>query len=99
LNLLTLCKRHHTFLHEGGYRVEALPGGRFRFLRPDGREVPQAPPLPAVADDPVAELATRWLPPEVTLTPNTGLPFWQGEPVDYAWASDLLEMHTPRDSQ
>jgi hypothetical protein len=60
--------------------------------------VPQAPPLPAVADDPVAALTARWLPPDLTLTPDTGLPFWQGEPVDYAWASDLLMMHRPPDS-
>jgi hypothetical protein len=43
-NVLSLCRSHHTLVHEGGYRVEPLPGGKFRFLRPDGREVLAAPP-------------------------------------------------------
>jgi hypothetical protein len=36
-NLTSLCRRHHTFLHEGGFRMEALAGGKIRILRPDGR--------------------------------------------------------------
>ncbi len=92
-NILLLCKSHHTLVHEGGYRVEALPGGGFRFLRPDGRELLPAPPLPAVIGDPAKALAARWIPPDVTLTPSTGLPTWQGDPVDYDWAVETLVMY------
>src|ERR1035437_8959447 len=40
--MLLLCRRHHTFVHEGGVRiVSATPGARrrFDFLLPDGRTV------------------------------------------------------------
>ncbi len=90
-NLLSLCRAHHTLVHEGGFRIEALAGGRFRFLRPDGRELLPAPPIPAVMDDPVASLAESWIPPEVTITPSTGLPTWMGERVDYDWILQALD--------
>jgi len=90
-NLLSLCRRHHTFVHEGGYRVEAVVGGRFRFLRPDGRELVQAPALPAVTGDAETLLQERWVPADVTITPDTGYPEWDGEPVDYDWALGCLE--------
>ena len=93
-NLLSLSRTHHTLVHEGGFRVEALPGGRFRFLRPDGRELLPAPPMPAVMDDPVVSLSERWIPPEVIPTPSTGLPTWQGERVDYDWILLTLGMGT-----
>lgn len=89
-NILGLCRAHHTLVHEGGYRVEALPDGIFRFLRPDGQEVLAAPPVPVVLGDPAVALATRWIPSDVTLTPNTGRPTWDGDPVDYEWTLALL---------
>ena len=89
-NLISMCRRHHCFVHEGGYRVEALPGGKFRFLRPDGRELVQAPSLPAVTGDAGVLLQERWT-PDVTITPDTGYPEWDGEPVDYDWALGCLE--------
>jgi hypothetical protein len=33
-NLCSLCRRHHTHVHEYGFRVEAGSAGVFRFLRP-----------------------------------------------------------------
>ena len=94
-NIVGLCRAHHTLVHEGGYRVEPLPDGRFRFLRPDGEPLLPAPPVPAVTADPAAALTARWVPDDVTITPSTGRPTWQGEPVDYDWALDLLRAHTP----
>jgi len=91
-NLLGLCRAHHVFVHEMGYRVEPLANGRFRFLRPDGREVLQAPPLPAVAADAARVLTDRWLPPGAEITPTTGRASWQGERVDYDLALEALWM-------
>ena len=84
-NLVTLCKRHHTFVHEGGFRVEPLAGGKFRFLRPDGRELVASPALPEVTGDARENLALHWVEPEVALMPDTGYPEWDGERVDYDW--------------
>jgi Domain of unknown function (DUF222)/HNH endonuclease len=89
-NLQTLCKAHHTLVHEGSYHIESLPGRRFRFLRPDGRELETAPATGPVAPEPVSALATDWLPPDLSITPDTGRPTWDGEPVDYEWSVLLL---------
>jgi hypothetical protein len=46
-NLVLLCRRHHRFLHEGGFSVEALSGGRLRFWDRWGapiENVPRPPP-------------------------------------------------------
>jgi len=39
-NLILLCSRHHTAVHEGGYRIQKTPDDEFFFVRPDGRAVP-----------------------------------------------------------
>jgi hypothetical protein len=45
-NLLQLCGHHHRLLHEGGYRIAHGPGDRIRFLRRDGRPIPECPARP-----------------------------------------------------
>jgi hypothetical protein len=89
-NLLLLCKRHHTFVHEGGFRVEVWPDGTFHFLRPDGSELEVAPSLPPVHGDAGAALRQRWVVPEVSITRDTGYPEWDGEPLDYDWVLGCL---------
>lgn len=44
-NLVQLCRRHHRFVHEHGFRIgRGSEGGEhIRFTRPDGRVVPNAP--------------------------------------------------------
>jgi hypothetical protein len=44
-NLVRLCRRHHTLLHEGGFTIEARSAERFLFRRPDGRLIPECAPL------------------------------------------------------
>ncbi len=38
--LMLLCSKHHTLVHEGGFRIEKDFQGRWSFLRPDGIAVP-----------------------------------------------------------
>ena len=46
-NLVLLCRRHHRFVHEGGFRL-AMVGGSPVFTRPDGTVAgDRAPPRPA----------------------------------------------------
>ena len=49
-NTLLVCRTHHRYVHEEGYRVERTEDGVFRFFRPDGQEVPEvpAPGMPAL---------------------------------------------------
>ena len=39
-NLMLLCTRHHTLVHEGGFRIERDFSDRWIFMRPDGIAVP-----------------------------------------------------------
>jgi hypothetical protein len=38
---MLLCTRHHTLVHEGGFRIEKDFQDRWSFLRPDGIAVPE----------------------------------------------------------
>jgi hypothetical protein len=53
-------------------------------------EVLAAPPATTVLGDSAAALAARWIPPDLTLTPDTGRPTWDGEPVDCECTLALL---------
>ena len=41
-NMITLCRRHHTIIHDKGYVI--TPEGQFRTR--DGQHIPNSPPLP-----------------------------------------------------
>jgi hypothetical protein len=43
-NLHVLCRRHHRVKHEGGWRVESLPGNRLRWRSPTGAVYETEPP-------------------------------------------------------
>jgi hypothetical protein len=40
-NLMLLCTKHHTLVHEGGFRIERDFRNHWYFLRPDGIAVPE----------------------------------------------------------
>ena len=42
LNLMLLCTKHHTLVHEGGFRIERDFRNCWYFLRPDGIAVPSS---------------------------------------------------------
>lgn len=41
-NLMLLCTKHHTLVHEGGFRIETDFQDNWTFMRPDGIAVPAA---------------------------------------------------------
>ena len=45
-NLMLLCRRHHTLVHEGGVNVERDVLGGLAFVRPDGRTIEVCPRPP-----------------------------------------------------
>jgi len=45
-NLVLLCRRHHRLVHEGGFGLEKIAGGRIHCTRPDGRVIDDHPRLP-----------------------------------------------------
>ena len=89
-NLTILCRRHHHAVHEDGYQVERQPDGELRFRRPDGRPLPESPPLPAVPADPVGILRARNDERGLNIHARTSMPGWLGERLDVGWAIDVL---------
>jgi len=65
-NLVSLCDRHHWLVHEGGWHILTGPDGHMRWVRGDGRHLPNPPRMsisinrsldlddPAVALDAIA---------------------------------------------
>ena len=89
-NLVLLCRRHHRAVHEGGFRVALGAAGNVRFVRPDGRPLEEAPPLPAVTGPPLAPVAARLEQAGIRVGPQTGTPAWRGERLDLDWAISVL---------
>jgi hypothetical protein len=64
-NLMLLCRRHHTLLHEGGLTVKRDVFGGLTFVRPDGRVIEAAPRTPVGCGGPLtatgsAAALRRW---------------------------------------
>ena len=89
-NLATLCWFHHTCVHERGFRIKRDPDGTFVFATPDGNILPTCPTVPPVAGDAAGELKRRHAVAGLTLTAETAFPQWDGEPVDYEWATMVM---------
>lgn len=53
-NLLLLCTRHHTLVHEGGFTIRKDFLDNWTFFRPDGIAVPQVGYVPKVDENPPA---------------------------------------------
>jgi Domain of unknown function (DUF222)/HNH endonuclease len=74
-NLISLCRYHHTAVHDRGYLIAARPGTGFDFYRPDGTLVPTCPPLPS----PDGQIGDRH---DAQISPDTIIPPWYGERLD-----------------
>ncbi|NDL56158.1 HNH endonuclease signature motif containing protein [Phytoactinopolyspora mesophila] len=44
-NLISLCRKHHTAVHEGGWSILCVAPGRFVFIDPDGCRRDEDPPV------------------------------------------------------
>jgi len=82
-NLASLCRRHHRFVHEGGFQVERLADGLLEFRSPAGWVIPEAPALPEVSAD-------QPLNAGVQVGPQTLKPNWDGTPLDLHLAIGTL---------
>ena len=77
-------------MHEEGYRVERQPDGELEFRRPDGRVLLHVPPRPRVPEQPVDALRAANDAHGLVLDAQTATPGWLGEPLNVAYAIDVL---------
>ena len=90
-NLVLLYRRHHRAVHEEGFGVTFQhENGEAKFLRPDGRPLPEAPSAPPWTGAPLAPVASHLEEAGVRIDPHTATPQWHGERLDEAWAIDVL---------
>jgi hypothetical protein len=83
-NLCSLCRRHHRFVHEHGYRIERTHDGALRFFRADGSPVPEADMRPAPLPlDTFERLRDLHSAQGLAIDATTAFPRWDGEPADY----------------
>src|SRR5688572_1920917 len=85
-NLTLLCRRHHRAVHEEGYRVVRSESGDLRFLLPDGRILPNAPPAVRLPEDAVARLQSAHRQQGLQIDARTPTPDWHGERLDLDFA-------------
>ena len=81
-NLVTLCRLHHRLVHEGEITVETLPGGGWRFLRPDGRHFELVRRTRSVPYD-GEELEHAHAALGLHINRYTAATRWRGERMDY----------------
>jgi hypothetical protein len=82
-NTCLLCSYHHTFVHEGGYRVERSAAGGFEFYAPWGGKVDRSPPLWSSGDDAVRRLIAEQESLQITAQTTAR---WNGDRFDLLWA-------------
>ena len=70
--------------------MKPLPDGTFRFIRPNGRVLPQAPALPKLPNDSLAPLAERLVAAGVDIDALGSEPMWDGSRLRLAEAIDGL---------
>jgi uncharacterized protein DUF222 len=80
-NLMLLCRRHHTLVHEGGVRVERDILGALTFRRPDGRVIEVAPRVPIGHDRQLPQMGSA-----------EALRYWDGTRFNLGYVIDVLRV-------
>ena len=81
-NLLLLCRRHHRYLHEYGFRLE-VDDGAARFFDPYDRLIPTTGTLPIPRIGILDRMRARHLAEGIRINPATASPRWNGKRPDY----------------
>jgi len=89
-NLCSLCRRHHTYVHEGGFHLEIDDNGVFRFFHPDGRKLIAPDAAAVLGTHPLDVLRERHRESGIVVDADTNFPRWDGTPVDYDAAVGAL---------
>jgi hypothetical protein len=84
-NLTLLCPRHHRYVHELGFSIERH-GTSLRFVRPDGRYIPDVPePTACSSEQGQEQLIRAHAEAAIHIDNRTATPRWDGQSPDYVW--------------
>jgi hypothetical protein len=89
-NLCSLCRRHHRYVHELGFRIEPDGHGAFRFRDPAGHELPMSCRPPVLCDAPIEALRAEARAAGIAIDAETSLPCLDFRPADYGQVVSLL---------
>jgi hypothetical protein len=89
-NLASLCRRHHRFVHEGGFQVERAAGGALQFRSPHGWVIPEAPALPDVPQDAADRLCVNNVAAGAQLHAHSLTPNWDGTRLNLGYVIDVM---------
>jgi len=93
-NLVLLCRRHHTFVHELGYRIERDAQGT-KFVAPGRPPIPTRSPLPESPIEPIERLAEAHADRGLSLAALSLMPqHWDGARADHAWIVGAMAQQT-----
>ena len=93
-NLVLLCRRHHTFVHELGYRIERDDQGT-KFVAPGKPPIPTRSPLPESPSEPIERLAEAHADRGLSLGTLSLMPQnWDGARADHAWIVGVMAQQT-----
>ena len=81
-NLCSLCRRHHTFVHDRGIRI-VPEANSFRFVRGDGRVIEPSGMPPLLPPRPIEALRARTEADGIMIDSAVNASTWDGKPVDY----------------
>jgi hypothetical protein len=81
-NLCSLCRRHHTFVHDRGIRIVPEANG-FRFVHDDGRVIEPSGVPPLLPPQPIEALWARTKADGIAIDSAVNDSSWDGKPVDY----------------
>ncbi len=96
-NLVNLCRRHHTFVHEYGYTIvgDVTKPGPLTFVAPGRRSLMTVLPPPPRPSAPIETLAQEHADRGLSLDAVSLLPpHWDGKPADTDWVISRLCDHT-----
>ena len=79
-NLILLCPTHHRLVHEGGFDVQRLDDGAFRFTNPHGLPI-RPPKRPETSSPDAIVIQNESL--GLAMDCETATAHWHGERIDY----------------
>ncbi|MGH8284377.1 MAG: DUF222 domain-containing protein, partial [Steroidobacteraceae bacterium] len=95
-NLVSLCRFHHRCVHEGGVSIQVLDDGALRFVTGNGEHLETVAPRHREAHIDWTHLAATHRACGIHIDPQTTVPRWRGERIDYGLAIDVLLQHAKR---